>query len=86
MGGGVSGCVPAENDLTMISSKSLLTPTLVDPPAVAAIEAGHDTLGELTVGAVVSRPAVTSVPLDTFPSVLTGPGADPALTPGTLEA
>ena len=70
----------------MISSKSWPTPTLVDPPAVASIETGHDTLAELTVGAVMSGPAVTSVPLDTFPSVLTGPGADPALTPRALEA
>jgi len=82
----VSGRVPGEDDLTMIPSKSWQTPTLVDPPAVAAIEAGDDTLAELAVGAVVAGPAVTGVALDTFPSVLTGPGANPALTPRALEA
>ena len=84
--GVVSGRVPGEDDLTMIPSKSWETPTLVAPPAVAAIEAGDDTLAELAVGAVVAGPAVTGVALDTFPSVLTGPGAHPALTPRALEA
>ena len=75
----------AETDLAVIPSKSWLTPTLVDSPAVTPIEAGHHTLAELTVGPVVARPAVAGVPLDTFPPVLAGTGADAALTPRSLE-
>ena len=82
----VPGCLPGETDLAVVPSKSWLTPALVDSPAVAPIETGHHTLAELTVGPVVARPAVAGVPLDTFPPVLAGDGADPALTPRPLEA
>ena len=82
----VAGRLPGETDLAVIPGKSWLTPTLVDSPAVAPIEAGHHTLAELTVGPVVARPAVAGVPLDTFPPVLAGAGADPALASRPLEA
>ena len=84
--GVVSGWVPAENDLTVIPSIARLTATPVDSPAVAAIKTGHHTLAELTVAPIVTWPAVAGVTLDTFPSVLTGSGAHPALTARPLEA
>ena len=80
------GVWAGEADLTVIPSEAWPTPTLVDSPAVAAVKTGHHTLAELAVGPVVARPAVAGVPLDTFPSVLAGTGADPALAPRPLEA
>ena len=74
-----------ETDLTVVPSKSLLTPALVDPPAVAPVKTGDDTLAELTVGAVVAWSAVAGVSLHTPPPVLAGAGADPALAARPLE-
>ena len=72
--------------LAVVSCESLQTPTLVDSPAVAAVEARHHALAELAPVPVVAGPAVAGVPLDALPAVLAGLGADAALTPRTLEA
>ena len=81
----LSRVLGGRHHLAVVSCEARLAPTLVDSPAVAAVEAGDDALAELAVCPVVAGSAVTGVPLDTLPSVLTGSRADPALAPGSLE-